>query len=197
MYFEENLTYHIYNQGNNRQKIFFEPRNYIYFIGKLRELMLPYGDIVCYCLMPNHFHILFHVRKVEMPVPKGTGDLLDTDNMTNRSLNDSIAIILRSYTRAINKQENRTGSLFREKTKAKNGVLDGFITVDGASKDLFFGADNDHVAHCFRYIHQNPVASGLVKNAEEWAYSSAPDYAGIRNGTLCNQVLAKEMGLVW
>ena len=29
------------------------------------------------------------------------------------------------------------------------------------------------------YIHLNPVRLGLVKRAEEWRWSSAPEYAGI------------------
>ena len=208
MYFEENLTYHIYNQGNNRQRVFFEPRNYIYFIGKMREHVLPHGDILCYCLMPNHFHILIHINHVEIEVNNSVNSesqsdgvitnhpVTDTTTTKLRSLNDNIAIMLRSYTRAINKQEKRTGSLFRQETKAQNGIIEGFITVDGKHKDLFFGADNDHVSHCFNYIHQNPVKAQLVKNAEDWQYSSAPDYAGLRNGTLCNQQLAKKMGLI-
>jgi putative transposase len=206
MYFEENLTYHIYNQGNNKQTIFFESQNYVYFIGKMREYVLPYGDILCYCLMPNHFHILLRVNHVKLKVHESgiEGVTLSppvhstaTDAVKERLLNDSIAIMLRSYTRAINKQEKRTGSLFREETKAKNGIIDGFVTVDGKHKDLFFGAENDHVSHCFHYIHQNPVAARLVKDAKEWQYSSARDYAGLRNGTLCNQVLAKQMGLTF
>ena len=201
MYFEENLTYHIYNQGNNKQTVFFKPENYIYFIGKMREYVLPYGDILSYCLMPNHFHILLRVNHVKLKVGESESE---SDGVTQshpvttkeRLLNDSIAIMLRSYTRAINKQEKRTGSLFREETKAKNGIIDGFVTIDGKHRDLFFGADNDHITHCFHYIHQNPVAARLVKNAEEWHYSSARDYAGLRNGTLCNQLLAKQMGLI-
>ena len=196
MYFEENLTYHIYNQGNNRQTVFFQERNYIFFIAKMREYLLPHGDILCYCLMPNHFHILFHVNTIDITVQKTTGDTLSEDNVRQRSLNESIAIILRSYTRAVNKQENRTGSLFRDHTKAKNGIIEDVITVNGKHQDLFFGANNDHVSQCFTYIHQNPVKAGLVKSAELWQYSSAPDYAGLRKGTLCNQNLAKRMGLI-
>ena len=196
MYFEENLTYHIYNQGNNRQTVFFEPRNYLFFITKIREYILPHGDMLCYCLMPNHFHLLFHVNQINMVVPKSKGDLDALDNIRNRSLNESIAILLRSYTRAINKQEQRSGSLFRQETKAKNGIIEGFITLNGKHNDLFFGAQNDHISHCFDYIHQNPVKSQLVNRAEDWQYSSASDYAGLRNGTLCNKQLAKAMGLI-
>ena len=35
-----------------------------------------------------------------------------------RTLNQSIGIMLRSYTNAIHKQEGRTGALFQEETKA-------------------------------------------------------------------------------
>ena len=35
-----------------------------------------------------------------------------------------------------------------------------------------------------RYIHENPVRSGLVDKPEAWHYSSAADYAGRGNGPL-------------
>ena len=34
------------------------------------------------------------------------------------------------------------------------------------------------------YIHQNPVKANLVKNAEDWLYSSATNYFGIENSVL-------------
>ncbi|PZF73973.1 hypothetical protein DN068_06445 [Taibaiella soli] len=37
------------------------------------------------------------------------------------------------------------------------------------------------------YIHQNPIRAGLVNRLEDWEYSSFKDYAGLRNGTLCNK----------
>jgi len=40
------------------------------------------------------------------------------------------------------------------------------------------------------------VKAGLVKRAEDYPWSSAPDYAGLRNGTLANLPFGKElMGL--
>jgi putative transposase len=68
MDFKPNAIYHIYNQGNNRQQIFFSEENYLFFIKKMRTYLLPYGDLLCYCLMPNHFHWLFYVREVILPV---------------------------------------------------------------------------------------------------------------------------------
>ena len=93
-------------------------------------------------------------------------------------LNRSIAILLSSYTRAINKQERRTGSLFQQKTKAKS---------------LTGSADPGYPFVCFHYIHQNPLRAKLVKQLEDWEFSSFRDYAGLRNGTLTNKALASQL----
>jgi REP element-mobilizing transposase RayT len=46
-------------QLNNRQDIFFERENYIYCLRLLKEhLIKNVVDIVAYCLMPNHYHLL-------------------------------------------------------------------------------------------------------------------------------------------
>jgi len=68
MQFEEGYIYHIYNQGNNRQKIFFNRENYLYFLRKINTYILPYGDILAWCLMPNHFHLMVLVNNIEVDV---------------------------------------------------------------------------------------------------------------------------------
>jgi putative transposase len=206
MEFQKNTVFHIYNQGNNRQKVFFTPENYIFFIQKMRTHVAPFGDFLCYCLMPNHFHWLFYVREVELALPNvgvtrnSVGVTLSHSDTTSgradikpRTLNDSIGILLRSYTRAINKQENRTGALFREKTKAKDGWGNQYPTKTPAKYDIPVLRWEDYGWTAFNYIHQNPVKAGLVSHPEEWSYSSALDFAGSRKGTLCNQDLAKEL----
>jgi len=37
------------------------------------------------------------------------------------------------------------------------------------------------------------VKAGLVKKAEDWKFSSAKDFAGLRNGTLCNKEKIQEL----
>ncbi len=91
--------------------------------------------------------------------------------------------LLSSYTRALNKQEDRNGSLFRRKTKAKD--LWEYITYPKNR--------NDYLQTCFFYIHNNPVAAQFVKKAKDWKYSSFPDFLGLRKGTLCNIELALEL----
>ncbi len=41
MYFESGGIYHIYNQGNNRQVIFYNRKNYLFFLRKIRTHILP------------------------------------------------------------------------------------------------------------------------------------------------------------
>jgi len=66
MNFEKGHLYHVYNQGNNRQKIFFQRENYAFFIQKIRTHLLPHADVVAWCLMPNHFHLLVYVHSLEI-----------------------------------------------------------------------------------------------------------------------------------
>ena len=40
MIFEIGHLYHIYNQGNNRQQIFFSRDNYLYFLNKVSKHIL-------------------------------------------------------------------------------------------------------------------------------------------------------------
>jgi REP element-mobilizing transposase RayT len=55
--FQAGEYYHIYHRGANRQKIFFEAENHLYFLrllNKYREKFVM--NVVAYCLMSNHFH---------------------------------------------------------------------------------------------------------------------------------------------
>jgi REP element-mobilizing transposase RayT len=167
MEFFKNELYHIYNRGNNQQNIFFKPDNYLFFLTKVRRYIIPYCDILAYCLMPNHFHFL--IRSDERTI--ATKSVADKDKNV---LSEGIRHLLSSYTQAINKQNNSTGSLFQQNTKAKS-IVKGSRNYDQI---------------CLHYIHQNPLKANLAKKMEEWEFSSFLDYCGKRNGTLCNKELA-------
>jgi putative transposase len=204
MIFEVDHLYHIYNQGNNRQKIFFLKDNYHFFVKKIEEHFLPYSDILAWCLMPNHFHVMVYVKKLECPAIQGF-TLSETLNAgyTIRSFNDSIGIMLRSYTRAINKQENRTGSLFRSTTKAiclncSNGLSPNYFNTPSGTLINVHSSEKQYPQSCFEYIHDNPVKANLVKKPEDWEFSSYNEYfksAGI-NARLINKIKAADFGLV-
>ena len=176
MYFEENYTYHIYNRSN--EIVFRNKSNYLFFLKKLRIHILPYADILAYCLMPNHFHLLIQVNI------EGSKLVNEDHRKTIQILSKHIGLLLSSYTQAINKQNNRKGSLFAHKTKAKK--LNNF----GDFKSV---TQKDYSLTCFNYIHQNPLNSDLVIKLADWEFSSFIDYAGLRKGTLVNKKLAIEL----
>ena len=205
MHFEQGYLYHIYNQGNNRQKIFFKREHYFYFLKKIRKYILPYADILAWCLMPNHFHLMVLVKEVELGGGSGSATLsraptagrTPTKTVITGTLNKSLGIMLASYTRAIQKQESFTGSLFRQKTKAQcvncfKGLTPSFVMKDGITQNNQLIPESHYPQVLFDYIHKNPVQAGLVKNAADWEFSSAMDYAGLRKGSLVNMQAAKE-----
>lgn len=161
MEFFENELFHIYNRGNNCQPIFFNNENYLFFLRKIRKYILPHCDIICYCLMPNHFHFLIAAdnRSIQTKKIGGTEKNLLSEGFKN---------LLSSYAQAINKQNSTTGSLFQQNTKAK------------------FLSSQDNSLIAFHYIHQNSIKAGLSKKMEDLDFSSFKDYIGQRNGTLCN-----------
>lgn len=58
-----NHIYHVYNRGINRQEIFYKEGDYVLFISKLRDYFKKdFASLLCYCLMPNHYHLVVHVH---------------------------------------------------------------------------------------------------------------------------------------
>lgn len=213
MLFEEGGIYNVFNQGNNRRKVFFKRENYLFFLKKIRQFVLPYADILAWCLMPNHFHLMIYLSGDEgSGGPNGeendcaTGEENDsrgaTGSRTPTDLNHSIGILLASYTRAINIQEKSSGSLFRKGTKAVclnevDGVSPSWQAVEGAFRMNVNVPEWQYPQICFDYIHNNPVSAGLVGEPEDWEFSSFRDYCGMRGGTLVNKERAREIGLNW
>jgi putative transposase len=154
--------------------------------------VLPYADILAWCLMPNHFHLMVYVRDTKKHILNNS----ESKGKKIRSLNDSIGILLRSYSRAINKQENRSGSLFRSGTKAVaiNSLKSLMPTLAITQNTLLLSSiltEKQYPQICFNYIHLNPVRAKLVKNPLEWKYSSAQDFYGERKNKLTNIEVAQ------
>ncbi len=211
MHFEPGIVYHIYNQGNNRQKLFFNRDNYLFFLQKIRTQLTPHADLLAWCLMPNHFHIMVlakdsaSTRSATLSrAPRSNNHQMTQSHQMSCAdpLTKSIAIMLRSYTRAINKQQNTSGNLFRQKTKAIplnqiHGITPAYFNTQFGTKINATTPQEEYLNICFNYIHNNPVKAQLVRHATDWEFSSAQDYAGLRNGTLIQKQKAREVGLVW
>jgi putative transposase len=93
--FRAGYYYHLYNRGINRQAIFFCDDNWGYFIKRIRHHFQPeLVDVVAYCLMPTHYHLLVHLK---------------TDDLSKKIMQPFGL----SYTKAINRQQGRVGPLFQ------------------------------------------------------------------------------------
>lgn len=109
MKIEEGCCYHIYNRGNNKGKIFFEDRNYIFFLKQFKNYVSPHIDLFAYCLMPNHFHFFIRVND-QLNFEKGIKNMFI------------------SYVKAINITYNRVGGLFQGRYKVKKAESDPYFT---------------------------------------------------------------------
>lgn len=171
MHFEIDKVYHIYNRSN--ETVFYNDRNYIFFLTKVTELIKPVADIIAWCLMPNHFHFLIVANDISC-------DFVKEKHRPNvQILSKNIGTLLSSYTKGLNKEINRRGKLFSHNTKAK-------CLNDAKGK-------GSYALSCFHYIHQNPMNANLCKSLEDWPYSSFLEFAGSRNGSLVNKGLAEEI----
>jgi putative transposase len=202
MHLEQGHIYHVFNQGNNRDRIFFKRENYLFFLRKMRTHILPFSDVLAYCLMPNHFHIMMVINETEMLFNRSATQSRAPIKKQKTNINKEIGILLASYTRAINKEQERSGSLFRQKTKAEcltcnKGKTPSFFNTNYGTRINVSRQENQYPQVCFDYIHHNPVKAGLVKRAIDWEFSSYRDYCGRRNGTLINKNATKEFGIIY
>lgn len=91
--------YHITSRGNERRPIFRAKENYERFIGYLESSTERYGaQIHCFCLMPNHYHLL-------LETPRG-------------NLQAILHHLNTAYTNYFNRKTRRVGHLFQGRYRA-------------------------------------------------------------------------------
>jgi len=171
MKFEKGYIYHVYNRGNNSERICYSSSNYRFFADKIRLNILPYADLLAWCLMPTHFHLMILVKNPDI---------------SSKTINQSIGMLLTSYARAINLQETRTGSLFQQHTKSiclneNTRLTKSWYKSMGVTKIPNRNEKFDYPMVCMNYIHLNPVKSGLVLKCEDWKWSSYCEIYGFNS----------------
>ena len=142
--------YHIYNRGNNGENLFFEERNYPYFLRLYAHHILPVADTYAYCLLRNHFHALVRIRTREQ---QALG-VSEPGVSKPKSPSQHFGNLFNAYAKAINKAYDRTGSLFENPF--------GRVPVTSES----------HLVHLVTCIHQNPQKHGFVTDFRAWPHSS-------------------------
>ncbi len=169
--------YHIYNRGNNRDTIFYQKKNYFYFLKKYDKYLSDWLSTYAFCLLRNHFHLLVKVkdkseislrllRELDKYIAKGylklpkdvePSDLAVHDKFS-RMIIEQFRRLFISYSQAINKQEGRVGSLFQKTFKRKH--------IDS----------DDYLINVICYIHTNPYLHNSTSNFRTYPFSSYPSF---------------------
>ena len=150
--------YHIFNRGNNKENIFFENKNYVYFLRLYEKYIYSIADTYAYCLLKNHFHFLLKIKEEEL--------LPERFKLDNKKLSIPFSNFFNSYSKSINSMYKRTGSLFQERFKRKS------ITSDKYLMEVIF------------YIHSNPQKHKLIKDYREYHYSSYKSFLSEKKSKL-------------
>jgi REP element-mobilizing transposase RayT len=153
--FAQGEHYHVYNRGSGHGTIFRDADNYLFALRNIkryaRELRI---SVIAYCLLPNHYHML-----LRQDGEQAAGLLLQR--------------VFNSYTKAVNKRYDRTGTLFEGRYQAVHIARERYLV------------------HLCCYIHANPVKHGLVTDLKEWPYSNYLEWLGSRNGTLVDRAFIR------
>jgi putative transposase len=136
--------HHIIQRGHNRQPVFRSPDDFRAYLANLEEWKRTLGcRVYAYCLMTNHLHLVID------PGPKATNLALLMKRVAGR------------YTRRINHQTGRTGTLWEGRYKSSPIETDTYLLA------------------CCRYIELNPVRANLVERPENYPWSSYRAHTGL------------------
>ncbi len=157
-----NRIYHVYNHANGGDDLFKSAENFRYFLRLYASHLCPIFDTYAYCLLPNHYHLLVHVKELEavwpalQRSPKGFEKPLGLERQTEISdlLAHRVGSFQNAYAKAFNKQQGRIGSLFMQSFCRK--------PVE----------DHSYYVQVMHYIHMNPGYHGLIDDWRNWPYSS-------------------------
>lgn len=164
--YSENGYYHIYNRGLDKRIIFQDSLDYRMLLSYLKNYLLPPPilqvrpvrrsdiyleiDLLVYCLMPNHFHLLIKQK-------------------SNKAIIKFMRCLTNAYTRYFNNRNKRIGPLFQGCYKA--------ILIESESYLLQL---SKYIHRNPLELYTMQYRSHLLDRLSEYPYSSYDDYLGIR-----------------
>ncbi|MBI3485410.1 transposase [Candidatus Daviesbacteria bacterium] len=164
--------YHIYNRGSEKRPIFGSRRDYQRFLKTIRYYQLegPKPKL-------SNF-TRFHTFKPDLS--KKIVEVLAFCLMPNHfhflikqikdgGITEFISKLSNSYTKYYNTKYSRIGPLFQGEFKS--------VIVE----------DDEQLVHLSRYIHLNPISSLLVKNLNQYEWSSFKEYLDNVSEGICNK----------
>ena len=170
---ESDSFYHVFNRTNNKEVLFKDSNDYLFFLDRAKRYLSDYFDIYAYCLLGNHFHFLLKTKPVQtilstlkgrskVELIKSEIKLTELDDLNPEIIHDMYRIqllrLFTAYSKNYNRLYGRCGNLFYRPFKR--------ILV----------SDVDFVKSIILYIHKNPVKHLLTKNFKDFEWSSYYDY---------------------
>jgi putative transposase len=167
--FTENEVFHVYNRTNNKELLFLTDENRLFFLNKYQEILSPFTETYCWCLLPNHFHFLIRVKSVtEIQSAINQKESHQISITEEKFLKQQIELsslieqtfkrFFQSYALAFNKAHNRKGNLFYKPFKR--------VTVNKESQ----------FTQAIIYIHANPVKHKLLPDFTKYKWSSWEEF---------------------
>ncbi len=162
---EYGYTYHLFNQGNNREDIFIESENYRFFMSLFKKYLADICEVYAYALLINHFHFVLRIKDV---------DEINNTEITCKPAWRYFSNFFNAYAKAYNKSYNRTGSLFRYKIRRKKV------------------SDEKYLLNLIKYIHFNPQNHGLIDDFRNWSYSSWHAYTSNKSTLIAKEYILNQ-----
>lgn len=140
----ENHIYHIYNRWFEKQWIYRSINDFERFLSLMQKYLTehPWVNLYSYAILPNHFHFIIHIRTEWNQLSIFMSKLQQAYSMYFQL----------KYRSSIPGLKWR--SLFEWRFKAK------LIDTD------------EYLYQCLAYVNYNPVKHNLVKNIEDYPYTS-------------------------
>ena len=115
----EDQYYYIFNRGNNSSPIFYTKANYNFFLYQLNAFLHNYLNFYAFNLLRSEFHLIVRVKNFDLLTEKSKtltkGRFLLF--LPHQILSEQFRKFFICYSKAINKQEKNTGSVFEKNFK--------------------------------------------------------------------------------
>lgn len=160
--------YHVFVRANQKEILFAKEKNYLFFLRRFSEFLMPIAKTYAYALLENHVHFLIKMRD-EPTLTAFCQNLNQVRLKSSACLDSTFAYrpvdphkvgsyqfqrLFISYAKAFNKQQNRYGNLIQRPFKRR------MVT------------DEAHLFHLVYYIHHNPKKHGVLKDYRAYKWSS-------------------------
>jgi putative transposase len=104
----EGAIYHVIQRAPGKDVLFLENKDFLYFIHILKEIKHKFSlNIFCFCLMPNHLHILLKINKT--------------------NLSEAMKSLFARYAMYFNEKYKRKGHVFYGKYRANLCLDDRYL----------------------------------------------------------------------